>query len=74
MKIKEYLEKTRLTQKEFSSLVGVSQSHVSNIMGGVKNPSIQLINKIETLTKGEVTVTDLLHPEAPSRLKTDQTE
>jgi transcriptional regulator with XRE-family HTH domain len=69
MKLQEYFRLNNLSQKDFAVLVGVSEVHISQILRGIKNPSIQLIRRIETVTKGTVTVTDLFHPEAPSRLK-----
>ncbi len=69
MKLPEYLKARSLTHKEFGKMVGVAQSHISQIISGIKNPSIQLINRINYITNGEVTSIDLIHPEAPSRLK-----
>ena len=69
MKLQEYFRLNNLSQKDFAVLVGVSEVHISQILRGIKNPSIQLIRRIETVTKGTVTVTDLFHHEAPSRLK-----
>ncbi len=69
MKLLDYLKSQSLTHKEFGEKVGVSQAHITQIISGVKNPSIQLINRINSITNGEVTSLDLVHPNAPSRLK-----
>jgi len=69
MKLKEYLKTHKLSQRKLATMLGVSQEHISQILCGKKNPSIQLIKRIETVTNGKVSVSELLHPEAPSRLK-----
>ena len=50
-------------------MLEISQVHVSQILSGKKNPSIQLIKRIEIVTDGKVSVSELIHPEAPTRLK-----
>ena len=69
MKLLDYLKSHSLTHREFGEKVGVSQVHITQIISGAKNPSIQLINRINLVTNGEVTSLDLLHSAAPSRLK-----
>lgn len=69
MKLEEYLKNHSLTHKKFAEIIGVSQSHVTLIIGGKKNPSLALMRRIIEFTNGEVTVGDLFNPEAPSRLK-----
>ena len=69
MKLKEYLKTYKLSQKDLALRIGVSQAHISQILCGKKNPSIQLIKRIEIVTNGSVLAAELLHPKAPSRLK-----
>lgn len=69
MNLEEYLKKHTLTHKEFGEIIGVSQSYVTRIIGGTKNPSLALMRCIMESTNGEVTVEDLFNPSAPSRLK-----
>jgi len=69
MKLREYLQQKRMHETTLASTVGVSQSHINNIVLGKKNPSIVLAKRIEKATEGEVTIYDLINPEAPSRLK-----
>lgn len=69
MKLSEYLKTTNLTQEKFAHLVGVTRPFITNILNGKKSPSVQLAGRIEKVTKGKVTLRDLLNPNAPSRLK-----
>ncbi|MCB9093241.1 MAG: helix-turn-helix transcriptional regulator [Halobacteriovoraceae bacterium] len=69
MDLERYLKKHSLTHKEFGEIIDVSQSYVTRIIGGQKNPSLALMRRIIESTNGEVTVEDLFNPNAPSRLK-----
>ena len=69
MKLSEYLKKNKISQEKFAELVGVTRPFITNIANGKKNPSIQLAGRIEEVTKGKVTLKDLLEMNAPSRLK-----
>lgn len=60
MKIKEYINSCGLTQAEFSKLLGVSESHICQIIKGIKNPSVKLSKKIEKITYGKISVIELL--------------
>ena len=74
MRLSEYLKNTSLTQEKFANLVGVTRTFITNILNGKRNPSIQLARRIEEVTDGQVPLKDLLHPEAPSRLKKKEIE
>jgi transcriptional regulator with XRE-family HTH domain len=52
-KLKEYLSKRGMTQKELSKRSGVSESMISRIMGG-HEPKIGIIMKIKKATNGQV--------------------
>ena len=74
MKLEEYLKINSLTKTAFSSLVGVSQSHISNILLGKKNPSLSLAKYIEERTKGAVTICELINPKPFLRFKKKKNE
>ncbi len=69
MKLEEYLNINSLTKTKFSLLVGVSQSHISNILLGKKNPSLALAKYIEEITKGSVTIYELINPKSLLKFK-----
>jgi transcriptional regulator with XRE-family HTH domain len=68
MELITYLKKHKMTHKEFSKKVGVSDVQITRIVNKTTNPSAHLIREIEKATKGEVTFNDLFNPELPSRL------
>ena len=74
MKLSEYLKTKNLTHEKFADLVGVKRPFITNIVNGKRNPSIHLARRIEEVTDGKVPLKDLLHPEAPSRLKKKEFE
>ena len=69
MKLKEYLSKNKISQRGFAALVGVTHGHIAHILSGRKSPSLLLAQHIENVTKGAVTVYELIDPKAPSRFK-----
>ena len=69
MRLEQYLSLKKLSEREFSSILNVSQAHVSNIIKGRRNPSLILAKRIEEATNGYVAIKDLLNPEVPSRLR-----
>jgi transcriptional regulator with XRE-family HTH domain len=54
MTLKEYLDKSTMTDAEFGALIGVSQSQVSRIKNEASLPSLQVAVAIENITGGEV--------------------
>jgi len=72
MKLSEYLKNHSLTHKKFGKRVGVSQSHITNILSGKKNPSIRLTKRIEVDTNGNVGLDDLLSIETSQKRKKTQ--
>ncbi len=52
-KLREYLTKRGLTQKEFSKRSGVSEPMLTRIMQG-HEPKIGIVNKIRAATHGQV--------------------
>ena len=58
MDLNEYLEKKRMTQVAFASLIGVSKFHLNKIVHRVKTPSFKLLKKIDEVTEGLVSFKD----------------
>ena len=52
------------TQAQFSRDLGISESHLSNLIAGKKRASIDLIERMVMLTNGKVTANDLLSDES----------
>ena len=69
MKLKDFMKERSLTERQFSSILGISQQHLNFIIRGKSTPSIELIRRIIEATNGKVTIGDLYNPDAPSRLK-----
>ena len=69
MKLEEYLRITKLSQRRFAKLIGVTHGHISQILRKQKSPSLLFAKRIEEVTEGAVTIYDLIEPEAPSRFK-----
>lgn len=51
--LKQYMLDNNLTQKELAELLQVNQPQISRLFSGTRQPSAKMINKIETLLKGE---------------------
>lgn len=51
--LKQYMLNNNLTQKELAELLQVNQPQISRLFSGARQPSAKMINKIETLLKGE---------------------
>jgi DNA transposition AAA+ family ATPase len=60
MKLKEFIEKYRLSMTEAAYNFDCSVSHLANIINGRYGASNKIIRNIEKFTKGEVTKEDLL--------------
>jgi transcriptional regulator with XRE-family HTH domain len=58
--LKIYLESRGISQKEFSKMLGISQSSLSYYLNKKREPSLRIAKKIVSLTKGKVTIDDLL--------------
>ena len=68
MKLDLYLKKNDIPKKNFAKLVGVSNTYISLIIHGERNPSANIARRIIKETQGEVSVEDLFPPESPVRL------
>jgi len=60
MRLDVWLKIKRITIKEFSHKIGISRSHLHQIIAGTRNPSSSLARVIEIETGGEVTAKELL--------------
>lgn len=60
MDLRRYLFEKRISVTAFSSILGCSRIHLSEIINGRRLPSLVLAKLIEKETEGEVTVQDLL--------------
>ncbi len=58
-KLRDYLTDKNLKDYEFAAKVGCSASTISRILTGTRNPSPALARKIEAVTGGAVTISDL---------------
>lgn len=55
MSLREYLDRKRITYREFAEQLEVHIQSVKNIVYGKKKPSLELALRIEDLTEGEIT-------------------
>lgn len=61
MKIKEYMEKEKLSYREFAKKVGVSQATVFHFLSGrTKSLSLPIIQKIVKGTHGRISLDDIV--------------
>lgn len=58
VRIKRYRENKGLSQEELSSIIGISNRHLSKVETGAKNPSLELILNIANVLN--ITADDLL--------------
>ena len=74
MDVVEYLKANNLNRSQFAKKLGISPTHMSDICNGKKVPSLALARHIIEVTKGEVTVADLLPIELPRKFKKETNE
>lgn len=60
MDLKMYLESRNIENKEFADMVGISPGAVSNYKNGIRTPTLAIAIKIKDVTKGKVSIHDLL--------------
>jgi len=60
MQLKEYLDSRNLSFAEFAELIGVSKSCISHYVNKKRNPSLYTALRIREVTKGKVSLEDLL--------------
>lgn len=74
MTLDQYLKDAGQTQREFARSVGVSASYMNEIVKGGKCPSLSIAARIETETKGQVSMLALLKGSISSASNEDQKE
>ena len=72
MKLRDYLKQKKLSESSFAELLQVSQAHVNRILNGKGYPSAKLANKIQKITKGVVTVEDMIRIREKGKTELEQ--
>ena len=62
MDLDEYLFRKKISQTDFASELGISRSHLGEILRGRRSPSVKLAKKIEEVAKGAVTKQEAMFP------------
>lgn len=60
MKLKEYLRKQKITYRTFAQDLGIAEQSLKTIMAGIRRPGLSLCLKIEKLTNGQITPSQLV--------------
>ena len=60
MDLKKYIESRGFTIKEFAERIDVHPTTISNWLHYRRRPSLEVANRVVELTKGKVTIKDLL--------------
>lgn len=47
----EYIDREKLTVDAFGDLAGISRQHVHRLITGVRHPSLELLDKLQRITK-----------------------
>ena len=63
MTLKEYLNKSGMTQVAFAKMAGISTSFLSLLLSDERHPSPETAARIERATKNKVTRLELLYPD-----------
>lgn len=61
--LKDWLEITNTSQKEFASSIGVASSTISRIISGRSKSNPEIARNIELATNGEVSRWSVLYPD-----------
>ena len=59
MKLKEYLEKNKIKQKDFARMLGMAYTHIHYIVNEKRYPPIELAKRISDFTNNEVEIEEL---------------
>ena len=60
MLLSDFLKKNKMSRMEFSKKLKISPTHMSDVCNGKKIPSLKLSKKIIEMTRGKVSIDDLL--------------
>lgn len=63
MDLDEYLWRNKISRTDFAAKIGISRSHLQQILSKKRNPSVKLAKKIEEITEEKVTKEEVLFPE-----------
>ena len=63
MSPKIFLKVNRIKQREFARALGISQSHVSQIINGKRRASPEVALSIERFTNGAIHRNEMLYPQ-----------
>ncbi len=63
IKLKDWLETTNISQKEFASSIGVASSTISRIISGKSRSNPEIARNIEFATGGAVSRWSVLYPD-----------
>lgn len=58
MTLKDFIDRERLSQRQFALRAGLSVSAVSRLINGSRKPSVMSVLRIVDATSGEVTAND----------------
>ncbi|UWQ30225.1 helix-turn-helix transcriptional regulator [Leisingera sp. M523] len=58
--LSKYLKRKKIRQKAFAEKVGISAPYLNQILAGKRRPGIDLMEKIQNATGGEVPVSEWL--------------
>lgn len=62
MKLKEYLKINGIRTEDFAKEIDFHRDHLYKIMNGNRRPAKKTMRAIVKITKGKVTIEDLLEP------------
>lgn len=62
MKLQKWLNKEKITNTKFAEKIGVHVSFITHIIKGRRRASPKTALKIEQVTRGAVTIRELLYP------------
>ena len=60
MKLREYLQEQKISQRELARRLSISYSYIYMIMSGTRRPSVDVAREIVKMTNNEVTLDELL--------------
>jgi transcriptional regulator with XRE-family HTH domain len=60
MRLSRWINEQPETQRQIAVQLGISQPHLSMLCSDQRQPSLQVLERIEELTEGEVTLRDFI--------------
>lgn len=72
MNIPDYLDWSNTSRAEFAKELGVSLSTITHYIAGTRIPNLSIGRKIEKITKGKVTIDELLEYAKKKRVQNDR--